>query len=501
MEKSGYDGKLAKQEADPSPALSWDTGIKGVKDLYQDGDKMAREEKANKTVRPCLKRHLILFLYCLNAANKAYQWIQISVSTDKLSYYYQVDNYVINSTSITFLASFIILSFPACVLIKLIGLRKSVIMGSFGTAVGSIIKCFGLADLYGIKVLFVGQILVSLSEQFIFSIPNRLVSVWYPDHQLSTALSSCVMGQMVGVALGFLLPQYILSDAETMDEIGHGLNLMFVGTAIISVVSFVADLIFFDEAPEHPPSVARLKQMEEESLDATDLDSEQGIWRTFGAELYQVRKQLGRLLCNWNLVKFNIIYSASMGICYTIQTLLNQILQHEWSGDSILVGYTGLSIILAGCVGTPLIGYLLDQSHRYLLVNKLSTFGSGVSIIAFAWAVSSSQSKLAVYLTACALGFFQIALNISSLELSVELTYPAPELVTSTFMNFTPQIFGILICFIGSFVVDTYGTVAVCLLFLAIQMFALILLLFIRETLKRQAASNERVKTPKALVV
>lgn len=39
---------------------------------------------------------------------------------------------------------------------------------------------------------------------------------------------------------------------------------MFLGTAGLSLVAFVASFALFDEAPRYAPGAARLKQMEEE---------------------------------------------------------------------------------------------------------------------------------------------------------------------------------------------------------------------------------------------
>lgn len=446
-------------------------------------------------IKPTFKRHIILLLFCLNLANKSYQWIQISASTAKLAYYYQVDNYVINITSVVFMASFIVLSLPACALIKSIGLRWGTILSSTGTALGSILKCFGLVDRLGIGVLLLGQTLVALSEQFVFSVPNRLVSVWYPDNQLSSALSLSVMGCQLGVAIGFVIPQWFLKEAETVEEIGQGLDSMFLATAVFSTAAVIADYFLFDEEPKHPPGMARLKQIEEENRCAIPgCTSNSGLWQTTKDELNLTLGHMKRLLSDKQILLVNLSYAISMPIMFTVQALLDQAIQPYWPGDSILVGTSGMLLVLVGSLTTPILGYILDRSHRYLLTFKLLTLASGLSVLAMSYAIAYGHSSLAIYICASIVGICQVSLTAAGLELAVELVYPAPELVTASFMNLSPQLIGIPLCFVSSFIIDNYGTLASGVFLFAASLIAWVILLSVKETLQRQLAVQSKEK-------
>lgn len=454
----------------------------------------ASEVDESLQIRPTWFRYVVLFLFCLNSGNKAFQWIQIASSTKKLTYYYDVPNYVINSTSIVFMVSFIVLSIPACFVIELIGLRRAVLIGSFGTALGATIKCFscGLesdADLssYAIYLLFLGQITVSLSEQFIFSIPNKLASTWFPDNQVSSAVAVCILGQQFGVALGFLFPQYFLSNCETREQIGQGLYRLFLWTMIVSVAAFLVDFVLFYEKPRYAPGKARLKQiMQEQTSNSKTASSKLNI----KSELAQVLKQMVRLLQSRDFNLLNMSFGINVGIGYTILTLLNQMLEPLWPNNDILIGQTGFLIIIASVFGSLLWGQLLDRSHKYLSMNIFLTLATIVSLIILTYFMCFAKSELGIYLSATLFGLFQTGFIVSGLELAVELTYPTPELISSSLLNISPQAFSILTIFLGSFIVDNYGTLVTNIFYLICTLVALILLLNIKEILKRQAAAE-----------
>lgn len=435
-----------------------------------------------KLIRPTIKRYIILFLFCVNSGNKAFQWIHIPASTKKVTFYYDVNNYVINTMSVIFLLAFVVLCLPSCCIIEVIGLRKAILIGSFGTALGSVVKCFCCNIDYGIYLLTIGQILVSMSEQFIFAVPSRLASVWFPDHQVSSAVAMTVLGSSLGVALGFMVPQLILNEAETREEIGHELYVMFLGTAILSVAAFVADWALFDEAPKYPPGAARLRQIQDE--EASKANRQVNIRNQVRILSSQVRQ----LLCNRDYVLLVLSYGISVGLGYTINTILNQMLEPLWPGDDILVGNSGFVIIIVGAFGSAIFGHLLDKTRRYRLANILLTIGGILSIVIFGYTVSGMHSRWAIYFGSAMIGLFQTGTVVAGLELAVELTYPLPELATSSLINISPQVFGTFFVYISSYIIDNHGAIATNVFYICCFLISLLFLLNLKETLNRQIA-------------
>ena len=448
----------------------------------------ANQQQTNKQpvkIKPTLKRYVILFLFCLNAGNKAFQWIQVPSSTTKATLYYGVENYVINSLSVLFTLSFIVLSWPACFLIDYLGMRKAVLFASFGTAVGSIVKCFSCYE-NGIWLLIIAQAIVSLSEQLIFSLPTRLASVWFPDKEVSRAQSFCVLGLQIGVAVGFIVPKFFLHNANTKDEIGIGFYNMYLVTMVLSVAAFVLDYVFFDEAPEHPPGLARLKQLEQESI-----DRQRNLQESLGSKIKSRCVNVSKLLTNVDLVLLAVSYGFRTGLNDAISTILDQMMKHVWPDDDLIVGEVGFVFVLTGSLLTPFWGHLLDKLHCYKFLSIFLNVATLISVFMFGTSMIYLHSKLATFISAALMGFFMLGSIVASHEYSVELTYPTPELFTTTLMNIMPMTFCTGLVYICSHIVDSYGLEATFAFCIGCLIIPLVMLIFTRETKKRQNAVRE----------
>jgi len=438
-------------------------------------------------IRPSPKRYLILLMYGICSMEKSFQWINLSTITNKVSLYYGVDNIAVNWTSVLFMLTFIPLVLPTGWLIERIGLRKAILIGSTGITLGAVIKCFSCSE-DRFYVVILGQIVVSLSEQFIFCVPARIASVWFPDHQVSLATGFGIFGNQCGIALGFLIPQALLDGLESREEIGIGLYRLFLWTAIVALITLVVLLFFFDNAPKHAPGIARSKKIIKEQLER---EEEQ--------KFSQCMKELGRLLygliSDRDCALLVVAYGINVGTGYAIQTLLNQMVAgSNWSDPNQIVGNSGLMVIFCGMIGALYWGHLCDLTHKYVLINKILYVGAIVSMILFGVTLQIYNQYL-LYVTSAFLGFNLIGYTVVGLDTIVEMTYPAPELVSTSMINLSPQIFGTAITFISSAIVDRYESEAATGFLVAVLTLGLLITAAIRENLKRQTAVVEAEKS------
>ena len=78
------------------------------------------------------------------------------------------------------------------------GLRWAVLLGSFGTMVGSWIKVGSLdPSPERFLVTFAGQTVTAASQIFILGIPPKLAAVWFGPNQVSSACAIGVFGNQV----------------------------------------------------------------------------------------------------------------------------------------------------------------------------------------------------------------------------------------------------------------------------------------------------------------
>ncbi len=76
------------------------------------------------------------------------------------------------------------------------GLRLSVLLGSFGTCLGSWIKVLATGRSH-FPIMFAGQTIVAISQIFILGIPAQLAATWFPSSQVSSACAIGVFGNQV----------------------------------------------------------------------------------------------------------------------------------------------------------------------------------------------------------------------------------------------------------------------------------------------------------------
>lgn len=414
---------------------------------------------------------------------KSFQWINLSTITNKVALYYGVDNIAVNWTSVLFMLTFIPLVLPTGWLIEQIGLRKAILIGSFGITAGAIIKCFSCYP-DGFWVVIAGQIVVSLSEQFIFCVPARIASVWFPDNQVSLATGFGIFGNQCGIALGFLIPQALLQGFETRDEIGVGLYRLFVWTAGVSLATLLVLLLLFDDKPKYAPGAARLRKIRDELV-------ERETRRTFSKEMKMFGALLYKLIASKDCSLLVIAYGINVGTGYAIQTLLNQMIAgSDWPDANSIVGTSGLIVIFSGMVGALFWGHLCDLTHKYMLINKILYIGAILSMVFFGLTLRLYNQSL-LYLASSVLGFNLIGYTVAGLDTMVEISYPVPELVSTSVMNLSPQIFGTAITFASSAIVDNYESNAATGFLAGVLVLGFLITLAIKEMLSRQVAVQE----------
>lgn len=140
------------------------------------------DNKETILIKTTTKRYLILLLFVTLAAIKGFQWICVSSITNVISRYYNVSNIAVNWTTGLFMVTYFILALPVTALIENIGLRRSILIGGFGTTIGLITKCFSVYP-NGFFISFMGHLFIGLSEPFFFAVYSKLAFIWFPDEQ------------------------------------------------------------------------------------------------------------------------------------------------------------------------------------------------------------------------------------------------------------------------------------------------------------------------------
>ncbi|CAK9813790.1 Uncharacterized MFS-type transporter C09D4.1 [Anthophora quadrimaculata] len=448
--EQGQDIKMVKSSADYVKAI--ESGVQPTQ---------VTETKVYK------RRWLILMIFVLYSASNAMQWIQYSIISNIVMFYYQVSNMMVDMTSLIYMITYIPLIFPASYLLDRFGLRLAVVMGAIGTAVGSWIKVFSVNPCR-FWVTLVGQTVVAVSQTFVLSVPARLAAVWFGPDQVSSACSIGVFGNQLGIAIGFLFPPMLVQNSKDRDISGRELQVMFYIVAAFTTVILFLILLFFKSEPPLPPSPAQAVQREAESTES------------FFVSVKKLVTNVGYLL-------LLLSYGINVGVFYAISTLLNRIVLQYFPNHEEDAGRIGLTIVCAGMLGSVVCGIVLDKTHKF----KETTLGvyllSFLGMIIFTFTLDSN-SILVLYLTAGLLGFFVTGYLPVGFEFAAELTYPEPEGTSAGLLNAVCQVFGIVLTILYSFSMTQWGVFWANIVLCATLTVGSVLTIIIPNDLRRQNA-------------
>ncbi|KAK3096848.1 hypothetical protein FSP39_003919 [Pinctada imbricata] len=393
---------------------------------FGEGDK---SDANGETVKPQVyfRRWIIVGLFCLYSMSNAYQWIHINIIFNIIIKYYNEslpENQFQRETAVDWLSmiymlAYIPLIFPATFLLNKKGLRVVAICGSFLNVLGAWLKVACLSpDRF--PVLMFAQTICATAQIFILGLPARIAAVWFGPNEVSTATS---LG--VGVALGFLIPPVIVSNSESLDDIGADLSIMFYCGAGYMSFLFILVIIVFKDKPTNPPSKAQMLAMQ-----------------NIGQEHYG--KSLLNLVKNRGFIILTLTYGINTGSYYAISTLLNPIVLEYFPGHEKSAGQIGLTIVLAGVLGSIVAGIWLDKTRTYKGTTVGIYFLSMAGMVAFTFTMDQDILWV-VFLTAGSLGFFMTGYLPVGFEFAAEITYPESEGTSSGLLNASAQFFGIIL--------------------------------------------------------
>ncbi|KAM4814993.1 choline/ethanolamine transporter FLVCR1-like [Thomomys bottae] len=370
------------------------------------------------------RRFVVLLIFSLYSLVNAFQWIQYSIISHVFEGFYGVSPLHIDWLSMVYMLAYVPLIFPATWLLDTRGLRLTALLGSGLNSLGAWIKCCSVQPhLFWVTML--GQGLCSVAQVFILGLPSRIASVWFGPTEVSTACATAVLANQLGTAVGFLLPPVLVPNTQNNTELlASNIRTMFYGTSAVATFLFILTAIAFKEKPPYPPSEAQ----------AALPDSPPAQ--------YSYLKSIKNLFKNIPFVLLLITYGIMTGAFYSVSTLLNQIIVYYFQ-ENVNAGRIGLTLVVAGMVGSILCGLWLDHTKTYKQTTLIVYTLSFIGMVVFTFTLDL-KCIIIVFITGGILGFFMTGYLPLGFEFAVEITYPESEGTSSGLLNAAAQIFGIL---------------------------------------------------------
>ncbi|XP_059530634.1 heme transporter FLVCR1 [Myotis daubentonii] len=371
------------------------------------------------------RRFAVLLIFSLYSMVNAFQWIQYSIISNVFEGFYGVSSLHINWLSMVYMLAYVPLIFPATWLLDTKGLRLTALLGSGLNCLGAWVKC-GSVQQHLFWVTMLGQALCSVAQVFILGLPSRIASVWFGPKEVSTACSTAVLGNQLGTAVGFLLPPVLVPNTvNNTDLLAYNISTMFYGTSAVATLLFILTIIAFKEKPRYPPSRAQAAIQDSPPTE------------------YSYKNSIMNLFKNMPFVLLLITYGIMTGAFYSVSTLLNQMILTYYKGEEENAGRIGLTLVIAGMVGSILCGLWLDYTKTYKQTTLVVYILSFLGMVIFTFTLDL-QYIIIVFATGGVLGFFMTGYLPLGFEFAVEITYPESEGTSSGLLNAAAQIFGIL---------------------------------------------------------
>ncbi|XP_019940768.2 choline/ethanolamine transporter flvcr2a isoform X2 [Paralichthys olivaceus] len=415
------------------------------------------------------RRWVMLMVFCAYSMSNAFMWLQYGIISNIFMRFYDIDSLVIDWLSMIYFLTYIPLILPVMWLLNNRGIRDVVVVGSAFNCIGAWIKT-STADPNMFAMTFFGQFVCSVATVCILGIPSRLASLWFGQQEVSTACSIGVLGNQMGIAIGFLIPPILVPNVDDMDELAHYIRIMFYISAGVATLIFVLVVIVFQERPEIPPTQAQAQ--------ARNVDPDE----------YSYTASILRLLCNKPFMLLVVTYGLNVGCFYAVSTLLNRMIIEHYPGEEVNAGRIGLTIVIAGMVGSLICGIWLDKTKTYKQTTLLVYLLSLIGMLVYAFTLNLGHLWV-VFITAGVLGFFMTGYLPLGFEFAVELTYPESEGTSSGLLNCSAQIFGIIFTISQGKILDKWGTFAGNIFLCIFLLIGSVMTGLIKADLRRQKAN------------
>jgi len=339
-------------------------------------------------------------------------WICTSPITTNLQDIYGLSLLTVNfCTSLIWFVIYVPMNFVANYVLDQVGLRAGILLGSVLTLIGLWIRVLSEHSFY---YIFAGQILGAIAQPLICNAPQKLSAFWFPSNQRALSTTIASVANPVGVGIGFLIAQgFVDNDADGLEGLKQVRNLMFF-TAVLGSIMITPIFIFFRNKPASPPS------------------------KSADTEKYSYKQSLKSLFGNKNYLLFICSTGLFFGLYNVLATVLQPILK-PFGYTTVEAGNFGAVTIVAGLIGSIVVGVYVDKTKRYkkstLLCSILSTIAAGGLV-----GLLPAGSGVLFGIVCGICGFFATPVFPLSFEFCAELSFPVAEAASGGLMVVMTQI-------------------------------------------------------------
>jgi len=402
---------------------------------------------------------VLTVVFVLNMSNQII-WVAFSPIAFASSTYYDVSLLAINMLSAIFSLMYVPLGFTSSYILDTRGLRIGVLTGIILNTIGGwfrYIACYFGSPHGRYAGTFIGQFLAAAAQPFLLNSSTKLASNWFPAHQRATANMLCTVSPIVGIAIGSVIPPFIVNVPDDMP------TLMLV-CAIFASVTGIPSIFFMKDRPPTPPSASALSM----------------TFDTFSVGI----KKVFKIKAFWFLM---VSFGIGVGIFNSLATVFAQIITPFGYTADDAGNYTGV-MIGAGLLGAIATAPVIDKWHKYRETYIAIYISAAFAILFLALSIRPNQFGL-IMAAVILVGLFSFSILAVSFELAVEATYPVAEGTSAGFLWMFGQILSVILIFSADGFRANESNI--CWLYVALGFLGAFLSVFIKTDYLRMKAEQE----------
>ncbi len=349
-------------------------------------------------------RWVVLASYMAIIAMNQLLWITFAAVTTEAVQYYGVSDLAIGLLSLSFMAVYILVSFPASWVIDTYGIRAGVGIGAALTGVFALVRGLGGSH-YG--WVLAAQIGIAIGQPFVLNAVTTVAARWFPRGERATTSGLGSLAIYLGILVGLAATPYLTAR--------WGIPGMLI---IYGVAAGIAMFVFFFFARERPPSPPCPPEQETRSL---------------------VMDGLARMMRQGGFVLLLGIFFIGLGAFNAVTTWIEQILAPR-GFSATQAGDAGGIMILGGIVGAVVMSMLSDKVRKRVPFIVLALAGAAVGLAGIAFVTGYVLLLVFSFI----FGFFLLSAGPIGFQYAAEITYPAPEGTSNGLVLMMGQISGII---------------------------------------------------------
>jgi fucose permease len=329
-------------------------------------------------------------------------WINFVTLSSNVATAYKVSTFDVGILAIVFPIVYVIISIPSGLIIDKKGYKFSLLVGAVFMTIFAAVRA--AQNTY--TFLLIGQIGIAVAQPFFNNSVSKLATTEFSSEKVPIIIGLGSLALFVGVAMGMILPPIML--------LYMNLTQLIYITTIASVFIFIIFLISL-------LLIGKTKEKITEEKSSTSIN-------------------FLKILRTQEILIFAIIAFVGMGIFNGFLTWIESILTH-FNLNDIQIGVIGLTIVVAGTIGSIIIPALVTKFHKRKIFLLLAFAVSTPILVIFVFVYNF---YLLIIITAL-LGFFMLGAFPVLIDWGTLLSGPQLAGSTTSLIWFLGQIGGFII--------------------------------------------------------